>query len=112
MLQELASGKSSKTGELELEVAVVRIEHGAEACRWSIAASTSAVERETLAILAQFHLQSLDLTPKKAVLMVCSIGCLLEFLDLGLKVFEMLFLPLSESSLSSPVLGFALLHCC
>lgn len=112
MLQELASRKSSKTGELELKVAVVRVEHGAEACGWSIAASTSAVERKTLAILAQFHLQSLDLTSKEAILVVCSIGCLLEFLYLGLKVFKMLLLPLSESSLSSSVLGFALLHCC
>jgi hypothetical protein len=58
---------------LEVIVIIVLGEHGAEACGGRRSAvDSSAVERKTLAIFTQFHLQSLDLTAEKTVLVV---GC-------------------------------------
>lgn len=54
-------------------------------------------------------MHALHLSAQEAILLVRGVRGLLQFINLVLQIFQMLFLPLTERSLSRTVLGLAFL---
>lgn len=73
IIEKLTARKATKAWEFELEAAVAVGEQRAEASSGRSTIDASAVERKAFAVFTQFHLQSLDLTAQKTVLLIGSI---------------------------------------
>ena len=94
---------------MEVAVAVI-VQHSTEPSGrrlWVV--EPSAVERQTLSVLAQLCLQALYLGAEETILLIRGIRRLFKLMNLGLEILEMLLFPLSEGSLRCPVLRFAFL---
>jgi hypothetical protein len=66
--------------------------------------------RETLAVLAEFDLQSFNLSFEQAVLLVSVVRGLLQLVDFSFQVLEMLLLAFAEGPLCRAILCLALLY--
>lgn len=106
------SGQSSKLGELELEAHVVEVIDGgtAKGLGAGLRGRLGGDKCHPLLVVVELSSDALNLSTEHAVLMVGGFGSLLQLLDLGLKVLEVLLLPLSESTLGSAILSLALLQ--
>ncbi len=60
-------------------------------------------------MLANLHLQAVDLGSQEAILMIGGLGCLLQFIHLRFEIVEMLLFSLTECSLCRAILGFTFL---
>jgi hypothetical protein len=65
---------------------------------------------QALAIFLELNLEALDLSLEEAILVVSGLGGLLQVLNLGLQIFQVLLLSLTEGALGCTVLRFPLLE--